>query len=296
MANALVALVARHMAARPTDEPYVTPVPGLILLRAHHAKIPAHLVFKPSLCLALQGAKSAVVGDRRLVYGPGRALVVSVRMPVCSRVTEASPDKPYLGIVLELDLGIMAEVVNMLPAREANDVPVNAAVQVSGFAGPLAASTRRLLALLDTPKAIPALYPSIMREICYWLLTGVSGPDIARVALGTPHARGLVTAIHALRDRFAESISVAELAQIAQMSPSAFHRQFKAVTSWTPLQYQKQLRLLEARRLLAAGEATAEMAAFLVGYESPSQFNREYARMFGAPPRRDAAKLRTVAA
>ena len=135
-----------------------------------------------------------------------------------------------------------------------------------------------------------------MREICYWLLTGPHGGEVMKMALGSDRTRRLVGAIHALRDRFADPVRVDELASIAQLSPSAFHRQFKALTAMTPVQYQKQLRLFEARRLLASGETNVENAAFRVGYESASQFSREYSRMFGASPRRDVASLRSLAA
>ena len=166
-------------------------------------------------------------------------------------------------------------------------------VFVTDFDGPMADGVRRAMRLLETPRAIPMLYPAIMREWCYWLLTGPRGGDIARIVLANGHDRRVITAIQALRARFAEPVRVEELARIARMSPSAFHRQFKALTSMTPLQYQKRLRLLEARNLMLADAATAETAAFRIGYESASQFSREYARMFGAPPRRDVAQLRT---
>jgi len=133
------------------------------------------------------------------------------------------------------------------------------------------------------------LYPAIMREVCYWLLTGPHGGDVVKMTLANSHTQRVVTAIHTLRDRFAEPVRIEELASIAQMSPSAFHRQFKAITSMTPLQYQKQLRLLEARRLMVSEAANVETAAFQVGYESPSQFSREYSRMFAMSPRRDVA-------
>ena len=161
--------------------------------------------------------------------------------------------------------------------------------------GMLIDCTLRTIRLLETPKAIPVLYPAIMREICYWLLTGPHGGEVMRMTLANSHAERVVKAIHTLRDRFAEPIRIDELASIAKMSPSAFHRQFKAITAMTPLQYQKQLRLLEARRLIVAEAANVETAAFQVGYESPSQFSREYSRMFGAPPRRDVAALRAMA-
>ncbi len=148
---------------------------------------------------------------------------------------------------------------------------------------------------METPQAISILYPTIMREICYWLLTGPHRREIVKMTMAKSHTRSVVSAIHSLRDRFAEPVRIEELASSAHLSPSAFHRQFKAITSLTPLQYQKQLRLLEARRLMLAEEANVETAAFQVGYESPSQFSREYSRLFGMPPRRDVAALRGTA-
>jgi len=133
-----------------------------------------------------------------------------------------------------------------------------------------------------------------MKEICYWLLAGPHGAEVAQVVLASSHVQRVVKAIHVLRNQFAEAVSIDDLAAVAQMSASAFHRQFKALTSMTPLQYQKQLRLMEARQLMVSGAANAETAAYQVGYESPSQFSREYTRMFGAPPRRDIESLRRI--
>ncbi len=162
---------------------------------------------------------------------------------------------------------------------------------VIDFDGPLADCALRLARLLETPQAIPALHPGIMREICYWLLAGPQGGDIARLALKTGPSRNITDALRTLRDRFREVVRVEDLAEIAHMSASAFHRQFKDLTSYTPLQYQKHLRLLEARRLMVTHGFNVEAAAFEVGYESPSQFSREYARLFGAPPKRDVQRL-----
>ena len=139
------------------------------------------------------------------------------------------------------------------------------------------------------------LAPMALRELYYWLLTGPHGGDVAGMVLGNGHAQRVIKAIHVLRDQFAGTVRIEDLAAIARMSPSAFHRQFKALTAMTPLQYQKQLRLLEARHLMLAGVANAETAAYQVGYESPSQFSREYSRMFGAPPRRDVVAMETTA-
>ena len=289
----LLEAVRRYTGVQGGSGPFKTIVPGLFILRVDRPRSPSHRIFKPALCVVLQGAKWTTFGDRRLDYAAGQALVVSLEMPSHGRVVEASPAKPFLGLVIELDLATMREVLGSLdhPSRPDGEVGGSSAF-VTGFDGPMADCVRKLVGLLDTPEAILALYPAVMRELCYWLLTGPHGGDIARLVLGNGHDGRVLAAIQTLRIRFAESVRVEELARIAHLSASAFHRQFKALTAMTPLQYQKRLRLLEARNLLLAGAASAETIALQVGYVSASQFSREYARLFGAPPRRDVERLR----
>jgi AraC-like DNA-binding protein len=241
---------------------------------------------KPALCIVVQGAKWTTFGGKRLDYRAGQALVVNVEMPLFGTVA-ASPKERYLGIVLEFNLATMQEVIHGLNMHPGSDNSVNGAgMFVTDLTGALTECALRSLRLFETPKAIPILYPGIMREICYCVLTGPSGGQIIRMAMAHGHEQRVVKGIHSLRDRFAESVRIEELPSIAKLSPSAFHRQFKALTSMTPLQYQKQRRLLETRRLMVSDAANVETAAFEVGYESPSQFSREYARMFGLPPAR----------
>ncbi len=296
MLDELVQAVKHYTETRAGESPFQTAIPGLTLLRSDHEKRPNHLIFKPALCIVVQGAKWAIFGDRRLDYRAGQALVVSVEMPAFGRVAEASPDEPYLGVIIEFDLAVMRQVMEELHTPPEPSREVGRGVFVTNFAGPLEACALRMVRLLDTPEAIPVLCPAIMREICYWLLTGPHGGDVAKMTLTNSHAQRVIGAIHRLRDRFAEPVRVEELASMARMSPSAFHRQFKAITSMTPLQYQKQLRLLEARRLMVSEAINVETAAFQVGYESPSQFSREYTRMFTMSPRRDVALLKRTAA
>jgi len=294
MADDLLRTVLRFTEQQPGESPFWTAIDGLAILRSDRPKPLSHMIIKPALCITVQGAKWTAFGERRYEYGAGQAMVVGVEMPAVGQVTQASPDQPYLGLVIELDLGAMREVMEGLDELPVALENVQHGVFVSDFAGPLADCAARAVRLLDTPQAIPLLYPALMREICYWLITGPHGAQVVKMALASDRTRRLVGAIHALRDRFNEQIRVEELARIAQLSPSAFHRQFKALTAMTPVQYQKQLRLFEARRLLASGEDKVEMAAFRVGYESPSQFSREYSRMFGTSPRRDVASLRSA--
>jgi transcriptional regulator GlxA family with amidase domain len=164
------------------------------------------------------------------------------------------------------------------------------------MSAPLTDCMLRLVRLLDLPQAVPVLFPAIMREICFWLLTGENGGEVCKLALPDSHTRRIASAIYLLRDNFTRAIRVRELADAARMSVSSFHEHFKALTSMTPLQYQKQLRLLEARRLLLAGGLSVSGAAYRVGYESASQFSREYSRMFGGAPRLDIAEAKSSAA
>jgi AraC-like DNA-binding protein len=296
MLDELAAAVKHYTDTQVGESPFATAIQGLTILRSDHEKQPNHLIFRPALCITVQGAKWAIFGNKRFDYKAGQALIVSVEMPALGRVAEASPTEPYLGIIIEFDLAVMRDVMEGLDTPPKPSGDVGCGIFVTDFDGPLADCALRMVRLLGTPKAIPILYPAIMREICYWLLTGPHGGEVTKMTLANSHAQRVISAIHTLRDRFAETIRVDELALVAQMSPSAFHRQFKAITSMTPLQYQKQLRLLEARRLMVSDAANVETAAFQVGYESPSQFSREYSRMFGMSPRRDIASLRRAAA
>ena len=288
LAQALLNYSDRH----PGAAAFGTPIEGLAILRYDQPRPPSHILFQPAMCIVAQGAKWATFGGNRLEYRAGQALVVGVETPSVGQVVEASPGAPCLVLVFALDLAIMRSVAEGLEAPPKAVGEPSRGVFVTDFQGPLADCALRLVRLLDTPRAIPTLFPVLMREICYWLLTGPHGGDIARLALAGSPSRRVVSALHSLRERFRKPIRIEDLAEIAQMSPSAFHRQFKALTSFSPLQYQKQLRLLEARRLMASGAASVEAACFDVGYESPSQFSREYARLFGAPPKRDAQRLR----
>ncbi|WP_144109521.1 AraC family transcriptional regulator [Paraburkholderia sp. BCC1886] len=297
MSTALIECVKRYT-ERQTEQrvaqtgPFMTAIDGMAVLRSDHKKNPSHLIMRPALCVVVQGAKWSTFGDRRYDYRAGQALVVSVEMPAFSRVVQASPAEPFLAVVIEFDVAAMRDVMASLDAPLKSQTTPGRGVFVADFEGPLSDCVLRLMRLLDTPEAIPIVAPLIRKEMCYWLLSGPQGHEVARVVLGSGHVQRVVSAIHTLRDQFTQTVRIEELAAVAQMSPSAFHKQFKALTSMTPLQYQKQMRLLEARHMMAAGDANAEVAAYQVGYESPSQFSREYARMFGAPPKRDIATLK----
>ena len=295
MSPDLIDVVRNYTDARGgADGLFTTAIDGLSLIRSSRETVPNHIIYKPSLCIVVQGGKQIMFGDDVFDYAAMQALVISVELPVLGRVTQASAAKPFLGIIIEFDVGVLREILEQLdtPPKPAGDLGLG--VFVADFDGPLADCVLRVVRMLDTPKAIPVLYPSIMREICFWLLTGTNAGEVCKLALPDSHTQRIAEAIHILRNQFSRAVRVEELAVAARMSPSTFHQHFKMLTSMTPLQYQKQLRLLEARRLMMSDAANVETAAYQVGYESPSQFSREYSRMFGTPPKRDVAALKIM--
>ncbi|WP_213775833.1 AraC family transcriptional regulator [Bradyrhizobium sp. dw_78] len=291
MSPALKAAVEIYVARSGNGDGLIaTPVADLVLMKTSKRLLPHHMIYKPALCVVAQGAKQITLGDAVFDYAEGQALVVGVELPAFGSVTRA----PYLGMTLEFDTAVLREVLEKLDPMPRPAGEVGLGLFVETLNEPLADALLRLVRMLDAPQAVAVLYPSLMREICYWLLTGPNGGEICKLALATGHAQRIAAAIHLLRDNFARAIRIEELAEAACMSPSSFHQHFKALTAMTPLQYQKQLRLLEARRLMAADAANVTHAAFQVGYESASQFSREYSRMFGIPPKRDAMNMKAM--
>lgn len=273
------------------DGPNSTAIAPLHLFRYHKPQELLHSVFKPVVCLVAQGSKRVTLGGEMYVYDPTHFLLVTVDLPVASQVIEATPRAPYLSLALDIDAGqigaLMAEMLPPAPARAAR----GRGISIGCTDAPLLDAFTRLLRLLDCPQHIGVLAPLIVREIFYLLLMGEQGDHLRRVALGQSEP-GIVQALHWLKHHFAEPLRIENIARQAHMSPSAFHHSFKALTAMTPLQYQKQLRLQEARRLLLGDDIDAATAGLRVGYESASQFNREYHRLFGDSPRRDIARLR----
>ena len=289
----LVHVLRDYTASRAVANPYSTAIDGFLILRADRPKLPNYRLFRPALCITVQGAKWATFGSRRYEYRAGQAMVVTVEMPSSGAVSLASPGEPFLGFVLALELAMLHEMAeHMSPKTDANAPPGGmAGVCVIELCLESLDCLRRAMRLLETPEAIPLLYPGIQRELCYWLLAGPGGDRVLRAAKTGSREHRVIAAIHALKMRFAEPVRIDELATIAGMSAATFHRQFKTTTAMTPLQYQKQLRLLEARRLMLTSYFNVETAATQVGYESASQFSREYVRMLGRPPRRDVHAL-----
>jgi AraC-like DNA-binding protein len=243
-------------------------------------------IYKPALCLILQGAKQVTSGNEVHEFAAGQSVIVSVDRPVVGRIVRASREEPYLALSIELDMAVLREVMAQIPASAEPPQQRDSVMFVDDTDEAIADCTLRLVRLLDRPEAEPVLRPSIVKELHYWLLAGRHGAAMRRMALPGSHAQRVARVVAVLRAEFARPVSVERLAATASMSPSALHQHFKAVTSLSPMQFQKQLRLLEARRLMLSDGFSASRAAFEVGYESVSQFTREYGRMFGSPPRR----------
>ncbi|SHF27136.1 AraC-type DNA-binding protein [Kaistia soli DSM 19436] len=272
-----------------------TAIPSLRLLRAEAATLPAPSFYQPVLCIAAQGSKRLMVGGQAVIYDPSRFLLVAVDMPVMACIVDATPASPYLCATLRLDRLAIVEVLAGLPlADEAIDQGVGMAI------GPLGADlldpVLRLVRLVERPADAAVLAPLAEREILYRLLTSPAGSVLRQMVAQNSRLARVDRAIDWIKTHFNQPMRIDGLAEIAGMSPASLHRHFKAVTAMSPLQFQKQIRLLEARRRLVAENLDAGMIGFSVGYESQSQFSREYARLFGAPPSRDAARLRGLAA
>lgn len=276
------------------DGAHATDIPALSLFRASAPSEQTKVVYEPALCVIARGRKRVILADEVYDYDPAHFLLVSVDLPIVGQVIEASPAEPYLSLRIDLDLGQAAEV--LMDARlpeSAHSGPPGRGLVVSAIDPHLLDAVARLVALLETPRDIDMLAPLVLREITYRVLTGEQGPRLRQIAAEGGQARRIATAIDWLRRNFDRPLRIEDAARAVHLSPSAFHHHFKAVTAMSPLQYQKRLRLQEARRLMASEALDAATAAYRVGYESPSQFNREYRRLYGEPPRRDVARLRT---
>lgn len=285
----LAALIARFA---PTDGVHETAIPRLKVVRLSQPSEPMHGLHEPALCIIAQGAKQVILGDQIYRYDAAHCLIVSLDLPVIGQVVEATPDKPYLCVKLELDpAAIGALMLESAPPTE-RDLPPGPGLTISPMTPALLDTVIRLTGLLAMPADIPVLAPLAEREILYRLLTGEQAPRLRQIAVAESKLQQVNRAIGWIKRNYRKRFSVEIVAAEARMSPSALHQHFKAVTAMSPLQYQKQLRLQEARRLILARAHDAASAGFEVGYESPSQFSREYSRLFGAPPLRDVARFR----
>jgi len=250
---------------------------------------------QPALCILAQGRKEICLGDETYVYDPLHYMVVSVAMPISGALLEASPQNPSLGIRLDIDPAEINSLIAEAGPMGVPSQPSSRGVFIERLDTQMLDALLRLIRLLDTPKDIAVLAPLIRREILYRLLRGQQGARLYEIAMANTQTHRVCQAIQWLNDHFQRPLRIDDLAREVNLSASTLHHRFKAVTSMSPLQYQKQLRLQEARRLMLNDGLEASVAGYRVGYESPSQFSREYSRLYGAPPIRDVALLRASA-
>jgi AraC-like DNA-binding protein len=275
---------------------FATPMAGVSIMRSFQDILPIHNLYRPSLCVVLKGAKEILFGDTSLRYAEMECLVVSVEIPASGRMVGATHENPYIGMTIEFDVAVLREVIQSMASPPKPTGGSASCVFIGKVDDALADCVTRLARMAAMPDAVPVLYPAAMRELYYWLLMGPYGGEIAKLALPETQAERVAKAIIYLREHFAETLRVEQLAEVARMSASSFHQHFKAMTSMTPVQYQKQLRLLEARRLMVSDNANVSDAAYQVGYESASQFSREYSRSFGVAPKRDVMNFKALLA
>lgn len=269
-----------------------TAIPNLALFRREAPTQPCACLVEPSIVFVVQGAKQLLIGERAYAYDTERFVVNSLDLPASSQVLEASPDKPCLGLVLRLDLRIMAELIAQGGLPPPRDRAVEGGTALGTITPALLEPFSRLLALLDEPGAIAVLAPLIEREIHFRLLMSDQAARLWQITSVGSQSNRIARAIDWLRANYTQPLRIDELAAHVQMSTSSLHHHFRQLTAMSPLQYQKWLRLHEARHLMLNERLEAASAAFQVGYESPSQFSREYSRLFGASPKRDIEALR----
>lgn len=289
---ALAQQIARYT---PDDGIIDTQIPRLSLVRWSQGAIPVHMLQRPALCIIAQGAKQVMLGDTMIAYGPASYLVASLDLPITGVVTQASEAEPYLCFCLYLDVEILSDLLMTMPPAPPR-MESGLGLSLHPVTEEIVDAAARLTGLLGTPQDAPMLAPLVERELLFRLIAGPTGDLIRAIAMGESHVAQIARAVRWLKAHFREGFNGPELARLAGMSLSSFHEHFRRTTAMTPLQYQKQLRLQEARRLMLADRMAAAEAADRVGYESPSQFSREYRRLFGAPPKRDMGLLRGMMA
>ncbi len=276
-------------------ELHTSAIPGLGLFRRTEPSEPVTGMYEPSICLVAQGAKRVILGEDTYIYDARHYLITSVHLPTVVQVTEASVERPYLGLRLTFDVRELSQLMadSQLPAPRTHQSSRGMATGI--VTQELVNAFVRLIDLLGSEEDIPILAPVIQREIIYRLLVGDQGARLRQIAAAGSQSQQIARAIEWLKKNFSQPLRIDDLAAQARMSTSTFHHHFRSLTALSPLQYQKQLRLREARRLMLNERLDAANAAFQVGYESPSQFSREYSRLFGAPPLRDVTGLRQLA-
>ncbi len=280
--------IARWTEAMPLLD---TPIKSLTLIRSEQLIEKSSYIQEPSVCFIAQGAKEVMLGNQKFCYDRNHFLIASVDLPVTARLTKASRSEPYLGLVLRLDQQDIAQLLIDQDFPKLARLQDNCGMAVSSVSEQLLNSFERLIELLNEPESIPILAPLLQREITYRLLISEQGALLRQIALAGSRSNQISRAIAWLKSNYSKVLRIEDLASLSGMSTSTFHHHFRSLTAMSPLQYQKWLRLHEARRLMLTERQDAATASFQVGYESPSQFSREYSRLFGAPPLRDVKNL-----
>ncbi|MEH8019421.1 AraC family transcriptional regulator [Rheinheimera muenzenbergensis] len=267
-------------------------VPGLRLFRSDAPTSATPTIYEPTLCLLLQGSKQLLLGEELLHYSTLQFLLVPVMLPVSGKIVHASSNEPYIGLSLNLDLRELTELVIDLGDKIPRQPVPARGISIADADLVLLSVFQRILQLLQQPQDIDVMFPLLKRELLYRLLLSRVGGHLREFTLLDSQASRIGKVIDTLRQRYNQPLRIKDLADVAHMSESSLFQSFKAVTSMSPLQFQKQLRLNEARRIMLYEGVEAATASYKVGYESPSQFSREYSRLFGAPPKADVARFR----
>lgn len=287
--HTLLDLVRRHTNGHSDRSGFApTPFRGLGAVRVLHPGELQVAVQKPLIAICLQGRKRVTMGTKSFEYGAGEALVITADVPTISQILDASPSAPYYAVALELDAALLRALTTEADLRPVDAGPIH----VEPADADVMDAAQRLLRLMERPSALPVLGDALIREMHYWLLTGQHGAAIRSLGRADTHADRIARAVALIRQDYAGTLRVGDLAAEAGMSESSFHLHFRAVTTLSPLQFQKQLRLIEARRIMLMDRAGIAHAAHFVGYESVPQFTRDYARLFGMPPGRDMREAR----
>jgi len=281
LASRVLAFADRHAVE---GEPFATDIAGFSVMRHFRPTELLPVLYQPIFCLVLQGAKQAMLGKETITFTQGQSVIVSLDLPTFARVVVAERDRPYLALALEIDMSIINELAAEIDAAH-DDREAPGAVASGAADGAILNAMERLFALIDQPAASAILRPLILREIHFWLLSAEHGGMLRQLARASSNAARISEAIAQIRRGFDAPLRIPEIARAVGMSESAFHHHFKAICGTTPLQFQKRLRLIEARRRIIAEGLSVSAAAAAVGYESPTQFSREFARMFGTAPR-----------
>jgi AraC-like DNA-binding protein len=267
------------------------PLDGLSLMVSDRPSGLIHSVYRASFCGVLQGAKVSLLGDRAFRYDKGKCLIASMDLPITAQIVEASAERPYIAFSLSIDPAMIADLL-MDDAESAAAVPPMTTIAVGDMGDELVDALARLLALLAAPRDLAVLAPLIRREMAWRMLNGPHGAMLRQIGLADSRMARIARTVAWIRDHYAETLRVADLAALAGMSLASFHRHFRAATAMTPIQFQKLIRLQAARRMLLADGVEVAAIGFSIGYESASQFSRDYRRLFGEPPGRDGAVLR----